>query len=46
MVTPQRGNLSAEVIEEAQCIKNWTRQGIITNLGTTFELVRAIPEEA
>jgi hypothetical protein len=45
MVTPQRGNLSAEVIEEAQCIKNWMRRGIITNLGATFELVRAIPQE-
>jgi hypothetical protein len=46
MVIPQRGNLSAEVIEEAQCVKNWMRRGIITNLGATFELVKAIPEEA
>jgi hypothetical protein len=44
-VTPQRGNLSAEIIEEAQCLKNWIRRGIITNLGATFELVRAIPQE-
>jgi hypothetical protein len=46
MVTPQRGKLSGEAIEEAQCIKNWMRHGIITNLGATFELVQSVPQEA
>lgn len=45
MVTPQRGKLSGEAIEEAQCIKSWMRHGIITNLGATFELVAALPQE-
>lgn len=46
MVTPQRGKLSGEAIKEAQCIKNWIRHGIITNLGATFELVQSVPQEA
>jgi hypothetical protein len=45
MVTTQREDLSAEAIEEAQCIKNWMRNGVITNLGATFEAVSSRPEE-
>ncbi|THX02757.1 hypothetical protein D6D17_06061 [Aureobasidium pullulans] len=45
MVTPHRGKLSADAIEEAQCIKNWRRRGIITNLGATFESMAWVPEE-
>jgi hypothetical protein len=45
MVTAQRGNLSAEAIEEAQCMKNWMRNGVITNLGATFEAVSSRPED-
>jgi hypothetical protein len=46
MVTAQRGNLSVEAIEEAQCIKNWMKNGVITNLGATFEAVASRPEDA
>ncbi|THY13776.1 hypothetical protein D6D02_04585 [Aureobasidium pullulans] len=46
MVTPQRGKLTGEAIEEAQCIKSWMRHGIITNLGATFESMAWAPEEA
>ncbi|THX67806.1 hypothetical protein D6D08_06550 [Aureobasidium pullulans] len=46
MVTPQRGKLTGEAIEEAQCIKSWMRHGIITNLGATFKSMAWAPEEA
>ncbi|CAD0011781.1 unnamed protein product [Aureobasidium pullulans] len=46
MVTPQRGKLTGEAIEESQCIKSWMRHGIITNLGATFEAIAAAPQDA
>jgi glycine/D-amino acid oxidase-like deaminating enzyme len=46
MVTAQRGSLGADAIEEAQCVKSWMKNGVITNLGATFEAVSARPEEA
>jgi hypothetical protein len=46
MVTPQRGNLSADAIEESQCVKSWMKNGVITNLGATFEAVSSRPEDA
>lgn len=45
IVTLQRGNLSVDAIEEAQCVKNWMRNSIITNLGATFEAVASRPQE-
>jgi hypothetical protein len=46
MVTAQRGNPSDEAIEEAQCIKNWMKNEVITNLGATFEAVVSQPKDA
>jgi hypothetical protein len=42
-VVPQRKRLSADAISEAQCIRSWMKQGIITNLQGTFERVIATP---
>jgi hypothetical protein len=43
MTTPRRGRLSARTIGEAQCVKSWLKNGIITSLEGTFENVAMYP---
>jgi hypothetical protein len=43
MTTPHRGRLSAQAIGEAQCVKSWLKNGIITRLEGTFENVAMYP---
>ena len=37
--------MGADAIEEAQCVKEYLKNSVITNLGATFEEVSARPEE-